>query len=83
MRSRVILVRALTGLCVLLIRAYQFLLRPFLIGHCKFYPTCSDYGVEALAAHGPLRGSVLTVRRICRCHPFSAGGIDPVPPHEV
>ncbi len=82
MRSRVILVQSLTWLCVFAIRMYQVLLRPFLIGQCKFYPTCSEYSVEALSTHGPWRGGLLSVGRICRCHPFSAGGIDPVPPRK-
>ncbi len=64
---------------VLLIRAYQVIVRPLLIGTCKFFPTCSEYAVEALQIHGLVRGSVLAVRRLCRCHPFSTGGIDPVP----
>lgn len=46
---------------------------------CKFYPTCSAYGLEALETHGALKGSWLTIRRILRCHPWSAGGIDFVP----
>lgn len=64
---------------VLLILCYKAMLRPFLIGHCKFCPTCSDYALEALNTHGVRRGLGLTVSRICRCHPFSSGGIDPVP----
>ncbi|MFT8395021.1 membrane protein insertion efficiency factor YidD [Propionibacterium sp.] len=46
---------------------------------CKFYPSCSEYGLEALRLHGAVRGSWLTVRRIARCHPWSLGGVDPVP----
>ncbi len=48
-------------------------------GSCRFLPTCSAYALDALAGHGALRGSWLTVRRIGRCHPFSRGGFDPVP----
>jgi len=59
--------------------AYQALLRPFLIGSCKHYPTCSEYGIEALRLHGATRGSWLTIRRLIRCRPFSMGGFDPVP----
>lgn len=62
------------------VRAFQGLVRPFLVGTCKFHPSCSDYAVEALTAHGAVRGGVLAVRRVCRCHPFTPGGVDPVPP---
>ena len=65
---------------ILLVRAYQLLIRPFLIGHCKFHPTCSEYAVEALQTHGLLRGIGLAARRVFRCHPFGPGGIDLVPP---
>ena len=49
------------------------------VGGCKFQPTCSDYAVTAIALHGPLRGSVLALCRLLRCHPFSRGGLDQVP----
>ena len=64
---------------VFAIRAYQAFVRPLLSGSCKFCPSCSEYGVEALRTHGLLRGLTLTLRRLGRCHPFSIGGIDPVP----
>jgi uncharacterized protein len=48
-------------------------------GGCKFVPTCSDYAAEAIATHGPLRGSALATWRLLRCHPFTRGGFDPVP----
>ncbi|NBU59997.1 MAG: membrane protein insertion efficiency factor YidD [Betaproteobacteria bacterium] len=64
---------------ILLVRLYQWLLRPLIGAHCRFYPTCSAYAVEALHRHGAWRGSVLTVRRLCRCHPYNPGGFDPVP----
>jgi putative membrane protein insertion efficiency factor len=64
-----------------LIRVYQLALSPLLGPSCRFYPSCSQYGLEAIEAHGALRGSWLTARRICRCHPFHPGGFDPVPHH--
>ena len=64
---------------VICIRCYQGMIRPLLIGTCKFCPSCSEYAIEALQIHGFWRGSLLAVRRLCRCHPFGPGGIDPVP----
>ena len=67
-----------TGL-VLLVRGYQVAISPLLPPACRYYPTCSQYAVEALERHGALRGSWLALRRILRCHPFRPGGYDPVP----
>lgn len=67
--------RVLVGI----IRAYQYLLSPWWGTQCRFTPTCSHYAVEALERHGALAGSWLAARRILRCHPWSAGGYDPVP----
>jgi putative membrane protein insertion efficiency factor len=64
------------------IRLYQVTLGPLMGGHCRFYPTCSHYGVEAYREHGPLRGTWLTLRRLLRCHPLGGGGYDPVPLRE-
>jgi putative membrane protein insertion efficiency factor len=66
-------------LLVLLVRLYQWLVSPLLPPACRFYPSCSAYAATALTRHGALRGSYLAVRRLCRCHPFNPGGIDPVP----
>ena len=66
------------GLIVRLIRVYQFFSR-FWPRNCRFYPTCSQYAVEAIQKHGLGRGGWYTVGRLCRCHPFHPGGVDPVP----
>jgi len=75
---------SLKALVLALIRLYQktlsldhgFLrfLKPY--GHCRFYPTCSEYSRQAITEYGLLKGGLLAGRRVCRCHPFSAGGID-------
>jgi putative membrane protein insertion efficiency factor len=71
------------ALLTALVRGYRFLLSPWLGRHCRFEPTCSAYALEALEAHGALRGSWLTAKRLARCHPFCAGGHDPVPPAPI
>lgn len=62
-----------------LVRLYQLVVSPLLGPTCKFYPSCSNYAVTALSRHGLFRGTWLTVRRLGRCHPWSAGGVDHVP----
>lgn len=64
----------------MLIRAYQYVLSPMFGQRCKFYPSCSNYAIEALRTHGAIRGTGLATWRIMRCNPFSNGGVDPVPP---
>lgn len=61
------------------IKAYQFLLSPWLGGQCRFYPSCSYYAQEAIQQHGAIKGLLLGSWRILKCHPFHAGGYDPVP----
>jgi putative membrane protein insertion efficiency factor len=62
-----------------LIRGYQLAISPFLGPNCRFYPSCSQYAIEAIEAHGSLHGTWLTMKRISRCHPWHEGGFDPVP----
>lgn len=64
-----------------LIKAYQLTLSPLLGARCKYYPSCSHYGMDAMKVHGALKGTTLTGWRILRCNPFSKGGVDPVPDH--
>jgi putative membrane protein insertion efficiency factor len=66
-------------LLLLLIKGYQKGVSPFLPARCRFYPTCSQYGVESIKRFGAIKGSYLTVKRILKCHPFHPGGIDEVP----
>jgi putative membrane protein insertion efficiency factor len=65
---------------LVLIAGYRLLLSPFLGANCRFYPSCSAYAAEALERHGALRGSWLAAKRVLKCHPWHAGGVDPVPP---
>jgi putative membrane protein insertion efficiency factor len=67
-------------LLLFLLKCYKLCISPFLGQNCRFYPSCSDYAHEALVTHGVLQGSLLAGRRLCRCHPWNAGGFDPVPP---
>jgi len=62
-----------------IIHFYQKWISPMKPPSCRFYPTCSHYGIEAIQKHGALKGSYLTTKRILKCHPFHPGGIDPVP----
>jgi putative membrane protein insertion efficiency factor len=63
-----------------LLRFYQLAISPMMTPSCRFYPSCSNYALEALQLHGAARGSLLAVKRVCRCHPWHPGGHDPVPP---
>ncbi len=64
---------------VLLLKGYRLVISPLYGDVCRYYPTCSAYALEAVQTHGSVRGSWLAVRRLARCHPWSAGGLDPVP----
>jgi putative membrane protein insertion efficiency factor len=63
-----------------LLKAYRAVISPLYGDVCRYYPSCSAYALEAVSRHGAARGTVLTVRRLVRCHPWAAGGLDPVPP---
>jgi uncharacterized protein len=66
-------------LILLVLRGYRYLISPLLGQQCRFYPTCSAYSIEAVERYGAAHGSWLAVRRICKCHPWHEGGLDPVP----
>ncbi|KAA0019381.1 membrane protein insertion efficiency factor YidD [Salinicola corii] len=72
-----------TWLLTGLIQLYRYGISPLIGPRCRFWPTCSNYALEAIRLHGPWRGMRLAVRRILKCHPFHPGGVDPVPdtPH--
>ncbi len=64
---------------LLIIQLYRLLISPWLGAHCRFYPSCSEYAYTAIAEHGTLRGLLLAIKRLLRCHPWHPGGYDPVP----
>lgn len=66
-------------LLIALIKVYRLLLSPWLGQQCRFHPTCSQYALQAIEKHGPYRGGWLSLKRLASCHPWHAGGIDPVP----
>ncbi|MGZ8993526.1 MAG: membrane protein insertion efficiency factor YidD [Burkholderiaceae bacterium] len=61
------------------IRGYRFVLSPWLGNACRYWPTCSEYSMQAIESHGTQRGGWLMLARLARCHPYGAGGVDPVP----
>jgi hypothetical protein len=71
----IMMARILVGI----VKAYKLVLSPFFGQQCRFYPTCSQYAVEALQKHGAICGSYYTAHRLLRCHPWCAGGHDPIP----
>jgi putative membrane protein insertion efficiency factor len=73
-------VKLLRRLLTFPIRLYRRFLSPLKPPTCRFHPTCSQYAIEAIEVHGPLRGTALAVWRILRCQPLCKGGYDPVPP---
>jgi len=64
---------------IAIIKLYKKFISPMLPSSCRFYPTCSQYAIEAIQCHGSIKGTYLAVNRILRCNPFSKGGLDPVP----
>lgn len=64
---------------ILIIRIYQYTISPYFPSTCRYTPSCSAYGVEALKKHGPFKGGWLTLKRIASCHPWGGNGYDPVP----
>lgn len=70
-------------LLLLPIRVYQYAISPMMASHCRHYPTCSQYAIEAITTHGAVKGFFLAVKRLLRCHPWAKGGYDPVPGTEV
>jgi putative membrane protein insertion efficiency factor len=68
-------------LLLLLVRGYQLGISPFLGQNCRFYPSCSHYALEAIGRHGAMKGGWLATKRLCKCHPWHPGGLDPVPEH--
>ncbi|MDF2557153.1 MAG: hypothetical protein K0R71_981 [Bacillales bacterium] len=68
---------------LLTIRFYQLAISPYLGPRCRFHPTCSTYGYEAISSFGVFKGGYLTIRRILKCHPFHPGGIDLVPEKKI
>ncbi len=71
--------RLMARALMLLVRGYQLFISPSLGQSCRFSPSCSAYSLQALAQHGAIKGSYLTAHRLGRCHPWCAGGADPVP----
>lgn len=61
------------------VRFYRYAISPLMAPRCRFFPSCSEYAIEAVERHGAWRGGWLAARRVCRCHPWNPGGIDEVP----
>lgn len=70
----------LQGILIAIIRGYQVGISSWTPATCRFVPSCSSYALEVIHEHGPIRGSWLAIRRLCRCHPWGGFGLDPVPP---
>ena len=64
---------------LIIIKVYQLIISPILRSNCRFLPTCSEYAIESLKSHGLIKGIILTIKRIARCHPWGGHGYDPIP----
>lgn len=71
--------KILSQILIFFVRIYQYTISPLLGANCRYMPTCSEYSVQALKIHGPLKGSWLVLKRILSCHPWGGHGYDPVP----
>ena len=71
--------KGLSALLIALIKVYQWTLSPLIGRSCRYTPTCSNYGLEAIEKHGPFKGSWLTLKRVLSCNPWGGSGYDPVP----
>ncbi len=71
--------RLLGKVFILLIRFYQYAISPYLMPSCRYAPSCSEYGAEAIKKHGPFKGGWLTLKRFLSCNPWGGSGYDPVP----
>ncbi|RMH37205.1 MAG: membrane protein insertion efficiency factor YidD [Nitrospirae bacterium] len=69
----------MTRLCLIVIKLYRYIVSPWLGPCCRFEPSCSHYALTAIERYGALRGSLMALMRLLKCHPFHAGGMDPVP----
>jgi uncharacterized protein len=73
------ILKALGFLLVLILKGYQKIISPYLPQSCRYSPSCSQYGIEAIKKHGPFKGTWLAIKRILSCHPWGGSGYDPVP----
>lgn len=71
--------KLMSWILIAIIKFYQGAISPLLPANCRYTPTCSHYGIEAIQKHGPLKGLILAIKRIGSCHPFGGNGYDPVP----
>jgi len=71
--------KILSKIFIMIIRFYQAAVSPYFLPSCRYTPTCSSYGIEAIQKHGPFKGGWLTLKRFLSCHPWGGSGYDPVP----